>query len=172
MSCFITDEYGKSCPLSIDEMEKIVRDVVDEAVSYMDCPYECQVEVTFVTDDEIRVLNREQRDIDRVTDVLSFPMLEYVTAGDFAFLENEDIGCFEPDSGELLLGDIVISLDRAMAQAEEYGHSLKREIAFLTAHSMLHLFGYDHMEDAERLEMERMQEEILLKKGYVRDENA
>ena len=172
MSFYITDEYQQSCPLTPEELEEIIKDITDEAAAYVDCPYEFQVEVTFVSDDAIRDMNRENRDIDKATDVLSFPMLEYENAGDFAFLEDEDIGCFDPDSGELLLGDIVISLDRAMAQAEEYGHSLRREIAFLTAHSMLHLFGYDHMEDAERIEMERMQVEILQRKGYYRDEKA
>ena len=67
------------------------------------------------------------------------------------------------------MGDIVISVERAREQAEEYGHSLKREIAFLVAHSMLHLFGYDHMDDEERRVMEEMQEEILKRKGYTRD---
>jgi len=101
--------------------------------------------------------------------VLSFPLLEYPAPADFSFLEDAGVDAFEPDSGELLLGDIVISLDRAMEQAGEYGHSLKREVAFLTAHSMLHLFGYDHVEDEERSVMEKMQEEILEQKGYTRD---
>ena len=170
MTCYITNEYENTFPLSQEELEKIIRDVVEEAVDYVDCPYECSVEVTFVTDDAIREMNRENRNIDRATDVLSFPMLEYETPGDFTFLEDEQAGFFDPDSGELLLGDIVISLDRAQAQAEEYGHGIAREVAFLTAHSMLHLFGFDHEEEAEREEMEEKQEEILRRKGYTRDE--
>ena len=86
-------------------------------------------------------------------------------------LEDEDNAAeyFHPETGELILGDIVISVERAKMQAEEYGHSLKREICFLTAHSMLHLFGYDHMEDEERIEMERRQEQILQDLGIIRE---
>ena len=76
--------------------------------------------------------------------------------------------CFNPESGELMLGDIMISVDKVTEQAEKYGHSQKRELAFLVAHSMLHLFGYDHMEDAQRLVMEQKQNEILESRGYAR----
>ena len=116
-----------------------------------------EVSVTFTDDVHIRELNKQYRDIDKSTDVLSFPLGEN---GEY------DIN---HDTGAKILGDIVISIDHAEAQAEEYGHSLKREIAFLTAHSMLHLFGYDHMTDEERIQMEEMQEEILERKGYTRD---
>lgn len=170
MSVFITDEYEKDFPEEQREiLSSIIRDVIDGAVSFVDCPYACTVEVTLTDDETIHQINREQREIDAPTDVLSFPLLEYPSPADFSFLEEAGVDAFEPDSGELLLGDIVISLDRAMEQAAEYGHSLKREVAFLTAHSMLHLFGYDHVEDAERSVMERMQEEILEQKGYTRD---
>jgi probable rRNA maturation factor len=79
------------------------------------------------------------------------------------------VECFHPETGELLLGDIIISLERARIQAEEYGHSMKREVCFLTAHSMLHLFGYDHEQDQEREEMERRQEQILQELGIIRE---
>ena len=88
-------------------------------------------------------------------------MVEYETPGDFGFLEEGGEDCFEPDSGELMLGDIVISADKVISQAEEYGHSRKREYAFLIAHSMLHLMGFDHMTEEDAKEMERLQEEIL-----------
>lgn len=116
---------------------------------------------------EIHQMNKEHRGIDRPTDVLSFPMVEYEEAGQFDFLEDQ-YDCFHPETGELLLGDIVISKDRVIAQAEEYGHEIKREYAFLIAHSMLHLFGYDHMEEEERKTMERMQNEILNALNIVR----
>ena len=148
---------------------EIIENVINEALDYLDCPYECEVDVTIVNNDEIQVLNREQRGIDRPTDVLSFPMVDFEVPGDLSLAEDNPEMYFNPDSGELLLGDIIISMERAEKQAEEYGHSVKREIAFLTAHSMLHLFGYDHMTDDERIEMERMQEEILERKGYTRD---
>ena len=110
--------------------------------------------------DEIQEMNRNFRSIDRSTDVLSFPMIDYEEAGNFDFLEDV-MDAFHPDSGELMLGDIVISKEKVIAQAEEYGHSIEREYAFLIAHSMLHLFGYDHMEEDERIIMEQKQKEIL-----------
>ena len=112
-------------------------------------------------------MNREHRHIDRATDVLSFPMLEYETPGDLSGIE-ESADAFDPETGELMLGDIVISKDRVIAQAEEYGHSVRREYAFLIAHSMLHLLGYDHMEEEERRLMEDRQRKIMEKAGILR----
>ena len=93
--------------------------------------------------------------------MLSFPNLSFERAGDFSFAEENEADCFDPDSGELLLGDIILSADRIKEQAEEYGHSLLREFAFLTAHSLFHLCGYDHMEQEEAAVMEKKQEEVL-----------
>ena len=122
-----------------------------------------------LTDDqEIHRINQEFRGIDRATDVLSFPMGDYETPSDFERLEEVAEDYFNLETGELLLGDIVISVDKVEEQAEKYGHSQARELAFLTAHSMLHLCGYDHMEEDERLVMEKKQEEILSLKGYIR----
>ena len=106
-------------------------------------------------------MNLEFRQIDRPTDVLSFPMAEYDAPADFSCIDEESDDLFDPESGELMLGDIVISKDRVLSQAEQYGHSPKREYAFLIAHSMLHLFGYDHMEEGERAVMEEKQREIM-----------
>ena len=105
-------------------------------------------------------MNMEFREIDRPTDVLSFPMVDYEEPGKFDFLEDA-FECFNPETGELMLGDIVISKEKVVEQAEEFGHSIEREYAFLIAHSMLHLTGYDHMEEEERLVMEQKQREIL-----------
>jgi len=144
------------------DCREVIEAVVNMCLDYVGCPYEAAVEVTLVDSGEIRSANRQFRQIDRPTDVLSFPMLEYKVPGDFSFLEHEEnIGCFDCDTGELMLGDILISAEQVRVQAQEYGHSEKRELAFLTAHSMLHLFGYDHMEEKERLRMEKMQDEIL-----------
>ena len=151
------------------ECEAVLRSVFEAACDYVSCPYECSVNMLLTDDAAIHSMNKEFRGIDRATDVLSFPMVDYKEPGNFDGLEEHTEEYFEPESGELLLGDIVISVERAKAQAAEYGHSVKREMAFLTAHSMLHLFGYDHMEDAERIEMERMQEEILAKLSIGRD---
>lgn len=151
------------------DCEAVLRSVFEAACDYVQCPYECTVNMLLTDDSAIHSMNREFRDTDRATDVLSFPMIDYTEPGSFDGIEEQSEQYFDPDSGELLLGDIVISVERAIAQAAEYGHSLKREMAFLTAHSMLHLFGYDHMRDDEREEMERMQEEILAKLGITRD---
>lgn len=143
------------------ELYEIAEEVISFTLDYMDCPYEAQVSLLITGNEEIHRMNLEHRRIDRPTDVLSFPMVEYETPGDFDFLEEAGEDCFEPDSGELMLGDIVISADKVLEQAEEYGHSVKREYAFLITHSMLHLMGYDHMTEEDAKEMERLQKEIL-----------
>ncbi|MGN0242682.1 MAG: rRNA maturation RNase YbeY [Lachnospiraceae bacterium] len=154
--------------LGVNE-ENIIRTVIEAALDYVKCPYEAEISVLLVDNEAIHEINREYRGIDRPTDVLSFPMLEYETPGVLFPDGEEPEYYFHPDTGELLLGDIVISLEKVVSQAEEYGHSVKRELAFLVAHSMLHLFGYDHMEEQERAQMEQKQEEILAKTGYTRD---
>lgn len=139
---------------------ELAEKVINAALDYVNCPYEAEVNLLLTMNDEIQEMNRNFRSIDRSTDVLSFPMIDYEEAGTFDFLEDV-MDAFHPDSGELMLGDIVISKEKVIAQAEEYGHSIEREYAFLIAHSMLHLFGYDHMEEDERIIMEQKQKEIL-----------
>lgn len=154
-----------------DRFEKVIRRVVRAVLDEEECPYEAQVNVVITDNEAIREVNREYRQIDAATDVLSFPMLEYDAPGDLDWLtEEEDYNpdCFDPDTGELLLGDIMISAEKVISQAEEYGHSRERELAFLTAHSMLHLFGYDHMEEEERAVMEEKQRELLNGLGITR----
>lgn len=168
MSIQIENEYKK--PIEID-YEKIAQDVIWAAIDYVDCPYECEVNLMLVDNDTIHQINQEQRDIDRPTDVLSFPMAEYREPADFSPME-EDMTLFHPESGELMLGDIVLSMDKVAEQAQAYGHSQEREYAFLIAHSMLHLFGFDHMEEDERVQMEEKQKEILTKTQYTRDERG
>jgi len=140
--------------------EELLSAVVDAALDYAGCPYEIELNILLTDDENIHKLNKEFRNVDRATDVLSFPMLEYESPADFDWLEEAD-ECFNPESGELMLGDIVISLEMVSLQADKYGHSQKRELAFLTAHSMLHLFGYDHITPEEAAVMEKKQEEIL-----------
>lgn len=150
--------------------EDIIKDVVIAALDYEECPYEAQVSVILTDNTAIAQMNEEFRGIASPTDVLSFPLVDYEEAGTFDWLEEEsaDGEYFDPDSGELVLGDIVISVEKVLEQAEKYGHSPKRELAFLVAHSMLHLMGYDHMEEEERLVMEKKQEEILQNLGITR----
>ena len=138
----------------------VARDVMEAVLDQEECPYEAQISLVLTDDDTIHSTNKEFRGIDSATDVLSFPMVDFPSPADYSVLEEDD-SCFHPESGELLLGDIMISVPRAVEQAREYGHSVKREYAFLIAHSMLHLLGYDHMEDEERLLMEEKQEQAL-----------
>lgn len=156
----INIEYEANKKLNFD-YESIVEKVIVACLDYEACPYEAEVNVLMTNDTEIQQINKEYRFIDKPTDVLSFPSIEFEREGDFSGLEESTVSYFHPETGELILGDIVISVDRAIVQAEEYGHSLEREIAFLTAHSMFHLFGYDHMEDSERIRMEEKQNNVL-----------
>ncbi len=132
------------------------------------CPYEACVNICVTHSDEVRVYNREYRDIDSTTDVLSFPALN-ISEGALDEADLNEADSFDPETGELLLGDIVINMDRVYSQAEEYGHSVLREFAFLVAHSLYHLFGYDHMTDAEARVMEDRQEKALEALGITRD---
>ena len=165
MSVLIENEYKDEIGI---EYEKIIKSVIEESVAFVQCPYECEVYVTITDNENIQVLNREHRNLDKPTDVLSFPMIVYQTPGDLSEVD-KDLSNFNPDSGELILGDIVISYDKVMEQSREYNHSKEREIAFLTAHSMLHLFGYDHIDAQERIEMEKMQNNILENLGITRE---
>ena len=164
MTLIFEDEGDLILPLDCRELAETV---IDAALDYVGCPYESEINLLLTMNEQIQQMNNEFRGIDRATDVLSFPMVDYDTPGDFDFLEERD-DCFHPETGELLLGDIVISKEKVISQAEEFGHSIKREYAFLIAHSMLHLSGYDHIEDDERLEMEKMQKELLKKLNIER----
>lgn len=158
----MTINIEKEVTLNFDfPEEEYVEKVILAAMDYVDCPYEAEVNVLFTDNAGIHEMNREYREIDRPTDVLSFPMVEYEQPGEFDTLEETQDDCFHPETGELLLGDIVLSYDKIKEQAKEYGHSELRELCFLVAHSMLHLFGYDHMKEEEREQMEQMQREIL-----------
>lgn len=134
-----------------------VTTVLAKAAELLDIPPEAEVSVVFADDAYIRELNRDYRGIDKATDVLSFALEE----GD------EPAVAGGPD--EILLGDIVISLETAARQAAEFGHSLERELAYLTVHGMLHLIGHDHMDDDEKAVMRRREEEILATLGIGRE---
>ena len=163
----ITIERESDIPLPFSEQE-VAEAVITETLDYEDCPYEVTVNIILTTNDEIQQINLEQRGIDAPTDVLSFPMIEYAYPSDFTVLEADGMDNFDPDTGELILGDIVISVDKVIEQAEKYNHGVKREYAFLIAHSMLHLFGYDHMDELERETMEHKQTEILNRLNITR----
>ena len=143
------------------DTDVLIEKVIIAALDYEQCPYEAEVSVILTDNTAIQAINQEHRHIDAPTDVLSFPMVNYNTPSDFDCLEEEQEDCFHPDTGELMLGDIIISVDKVKSQAEEFGHSTMRELGFLVAHSMLHLCGYDHMEVQEREVMEQKQREIM-----------
>ena len=164
MSLYLETEGKTDLPFDAEETAVLV---TDAALEYIGCPYEAEVNLLLTHDREIHELNLQYRNIDRPTDVLSFPMLDYEIPGDFSGFDDMT-DYFDPETGELLMGDIVLSLDRVMAQAEEYGHSPRREYAFLIAHSMLHLFGFDHMEEEDRIVMEQKQREIMEKVQIMR----
>ena len=153
--------------LSPEDYTRIAEEVIIAALDHEACPYEADVSLLLTDDEAIAELNTEFRNIEKSTDVLSFPLISYEKPGCFDGFDDLD-ELFDPDSGELMLGDIVISIDHCVKQAEEYGHSAVREYAFLIAHSMLHLMGYDHMTPEETAEMERRQEEILAGLGITR----
>lgn len=136
--------------------EELIEACAKEALSEEEIEDDAEISVTFVDNAKIRELNKIHRDIDRETDVLSFPL------GD----ENGfEVNC---DNDAILLGDIVVSLEKAVSQSEEYGHSIKREVAFLITHSLFHLLGYDHETPEEEKEMFEKQEKVLYKLGITR----
>jgi probable rRNA maturation factor len=158
MSFYLEKNCEVNFPFDEDEL---AGKVISYCLEYMDFPYEAEVNLTLTDNNGIQEINREFRDFDRPTDVLSFPLLSYETPGDFSFLQEESEDDFNPDTGEVMLGDIVISVDKVREQAKSYGHSEEREFAFLIVHSMLHLFGFDHMTEDEAAQMEEKQNLIL-----------
>lgn len=139
-----------------EEFERLVEECTRAALEEEEIEDDAEVSVTLADNARIRELNAEFREIDKETDVLSFPL------GDEEGFE------VDPDTDAVLLGDIVISLEKAKAQAEEYGHSFRREVAFLVTHSLFHLLGYDHMTPEEEAEMFAKQEKVLEKLGITR----
>lgn len=166
MTFYVENETKESFPFSVEE---VFRKVAEAVLEKEGCPYEASINLILTDNEGIRAYNREYRAIDRETDVLSFPNLDYERPGDFTLAEDRHADYFDPDSGELTLGDIMISVDKVKEQAKEYGHSALREFAFLVAHSMFHLCGYDHMEENEAAVMEKKQEAVLEELGLVRN---
>lgn len=165
MSLCIETEVEVDFPF---DYEKLAQEVIDYAIDHEAFPYEAEVNLTLTDNNGIHEVNRTYRKIDRPTDVLSFPMLSYETAGDFSKLEEDYDDNFNPDTGEIILGDILISVEKVKEQAQSYGHSEKREYSFLILHSMLHLFGYDHMTPEEAAVMEAKQNQILQEMNILR----
>ncbi len=163
-------EFDEGIDNSYDfDTDEVVKAVAEAVLEMEACPYEVCVNVLVTDNEGIKEFNRQYRDIDKETDVLSFPNMDFDKPGVFDIAEEREADYFDPESGELVLGDIILSVDRIKEQAESYGHSQKREFAFLVAHSMLHLCGYDHMEEMEAAVMEGKQEAVLKGLGITRD---
>ena len=160
--------------------EKLLHEVIEAAAKYLKLPEGIELDLSIVSNEEIQALNRDYRGLDKPTDVLSFALTEVSSEYDvdFAHLdlaeeaeETEDLEETEFEDEEAIpqhLGDIIISYPRAQEQAQDYGHSLDRELAFLAVHGVLHLNGYDHQTEEEAQEMFRIQEEVLTTYGLTR----
>lgn len=139
-----------------EQLETMIEDVIKETLKSENFASDCMVSVTLTDNENIREINNEQRNIDSDTDVLSFPVLEFEN-GELV----ENVGDVFED--RLILGDIVVSLERAKQQCEEFGHSFEREVGYLVCHSVLHLLGYDHEDEAERAVMREKEENVMSK---------
>lgn len=164
MTLLIEKEYEGEIAVDCTHYANLV---AEKVLDMEGCPYETQINLVLTDNQKIQRVNREFRSIDAPTDVLSFPMVPFETPGDYGILDEDD-SYFDLDTGELILGDIMISIPRMESQAQEYGHSQVREFSFLVAHSMLHLLGYDHMTPEEAKVMEDKQSRALEELGISR----
>lgn len=165
---YIDNRQGK---MPVDEdFEKKVEEVIRFALSEERVNRECEISVIFVDNSQIREINKETRNIDKETDVLSFPMLDYPKGKVYKDIyESYNFDASYMNEGELVLGDIVLSLEKAEEQSSEYNHSYLREACYLVVHSVLHLLGYDHMEEEEKEFMREREEVILSKLSITRE---
>ncbi|MCX7903789.1 MAG: rRNA maturation RNase YbeY [Caloramator sp.] len=147
-----------------DELRELIETVVDKALKYEGIGFDYDVNVYLVDNEAIKEINKDYRKIDKVTDVLSFPMIDFRERGGYE-VYNEDL---DPETKNVLLGEIILSLEKAMEQSREYEHPFRREVAFLIVHSVLHLLGYDHEVEEERKVMRQKEEEILQSLGITR----
>ena len=150
------------------DCEDVAKKVINAVLKSEGCPFDTEVNLLITDNEGIREYNKNMRNIDSPTDVLSFPGLDFETPGIYEITDDE-ADHIDPETGLIILGDIIISADRVLSQAKEYGHSILREFAFLTAHSMLHLSGYDHMSEEEAAVMEKKQKDILKGLGINRE---
>ena len=147
-----------------EDTETLLHQVISAALEAEGVSLPCEINVLITDDQGIRQVNREQRGVDRPTDVLSFPMFDLRPG------ETPQPGDEDPESGLVPLGDMCLSLERAAAQAGEFGHSVERELSYLTVHSVLHLLGYDHMDEGPMKRQMRLHEEFILDKLGIRRE--
>jgi probable rRNA maturation factor len=165
---FIDDRQDK---MVVDSsFERIIEEVILTALKEEAVDKDCEISVIFVDNDSIKEINKETRNIDKETDVLSFPMLDYPKGKvykDIYLNYNFDASFFNEE--DLVLGDVVLSLEKAKEQSEDFNHSFTRECSYLVVHSILHLLGYDHMEEDEKKIMREREESILEKLNITRE---
>lgn len=165
MTFYVENETDAAFPFPLEETaDRVIR----TALLCEECPYDAEINLLITDKQGIRTYNKEYRGIDKETDVLSFPGVDYERPGDFLLADEDRNSYFNPETGEILLGDIVLCKERVFSQAEEYGHSVLREFSFLLVHSVLHLLGYDHMEQEEEAVMREHQDKIMEKLDILR----
>ncbi len=158
MNFYVENETDLSFPFSVDETAALV---LNAGLKHENVPYDVCINILITDREGIRTYNRDYRSIDKETDVLSFPAVDYDAPCDFSHVEDEPNSYTDPETGELILGDMILCGERVFIQAEEYGHSVLREFSFLLTHSLLHLLGYDHETKEEEKIMFEKQEAIL-----------
>ncbi|WP_040211376.1 rRNA maturation RNase YbeY [Clostridium polynesiense] len=163
---YIDDRQNK---ISVgEEFYRTIEEVADFALREEGVKIPYEISVLFVDNNEIAEINNETRNINKETDVLSFPMLDYPNGKVFKDVYlNYDFNLTYMDGNDLVLGDVVLSLEKAKEQSEDFGHSFQREVCYLIVHSILHLLGYDHMEESDKIKM-RTQEEVILEKLNIK----
>ena len=166
MTFYVENETESTLPFDTEQLAKLV---IEKVLDTEACPFETEVSILLTDNEGIKRYNKEFRGIEKDTDVLSFPNLDYDSPSDFSCVEGNEIDFINPESNEIILGDIIISINKVYSQAEEYGHTLKREFAFLIVHSMLHLLGYDHIDEEDAAIMEPKQESILNSLNITRE---
>lgn len=165
MTFYVENETEEGFSFDVNETAKRV---IRTALLTERCPFEVEINLLITDGEGIRTYNEEFRGISKETDVLSFPGVDYETPGDFSLALSDKNSYFNPETGEILLGDIILCRDKIISQAEEYGHSVLREFSFLLVHSILHLLGYDHMEQEEESIMRAHQDKIMEELGILR----
>ena len=166
MTFYVENESNETLPFDMEEMAGVV---IEKVLEIEGCPFETEINILITDNEGIKKYNSEFRGIDQETDVLSFPNIDYDEPSDFSCIEGQEADYVNPETDEVIFGDIILSINKVYSQAEEYGHSLKREFAFLIVHSMLHLLGYDHINEADAMVMEPKQEAILASLNITRE---
>lgn len=165
MTFYVENEIHAEYPFDI---EKTVESAVRAALKYERCNYDTEINVLITDAEKMKEYNSCYRGIDATTDVLSFPAVDYMHPADFSIAEEDKNSYFNPETDELILGDIILCHDRILSQAKDYGHSVLREFTFLIVHSMLHLLGYDHMNEEDEKLMFLHQDQIMNELGISR----